>query len=271
MQPREIAQSYINAWNCRDGNAIIATFADGGSYSDPMTGQALTGRAIADYASGLWAAFPDLSFEVVSTVEADDGMIAMQWLMRGTNNGSFQGLPPTGRMIQTKGADFIRVEGDKIRSVQGYFDTRSVPEQLGLQVIVLPERVGPFHFGTSNRAQSGKRDKPGAFSITVLHSRSDAEQAQVKNLGRQIVSDLIKQPGFISWVGATIGSSQLTVTAWKDANSVRNAMQTDSHQKAATKFFGPELCASGYISVWVPERINPMWVRCPSCGTMVSS
>ena len=165
-----------------------------------MTGQGLTGQEITNYANSLWAAFPDLSFEVVSDNVNGDGMIAMQWLMRGTNTGSFLGLPPTGRSIQTKGADFIRVVGDKIRSVQGYFDTRSVPEQLGLQVVVQPDIIGPFSFGVSTRVQSGKKTKPGAFSITVIHSRSDEEKEQIRNLGRQIVSDLIKKPGFISWV-----------------------------------------------------------------------
>ena len=84
MQPRQVVQSYIDAWNSHDGDAVIATFADGGSYSDPMTGQGLTGQAIANYAKSLWAAFPDLSFEVVNATEAGDGMIAMQWLMGGT-------------------------------------------------------------------------------------------------------------------------------------------------------------------------------------------
>jgi predicted ester cyclase len=46
--------------------------------------------------NGLWAAFPDLSFEVASAGEAGPGLVAAQWIMRGTNLGSMMGLPPTG-------------------------------------------------------------------------------------------------------------------------------------------------------------------------------
>ena len=86
-----------------------------------------------------------------------------------------RGNPPTGGTVALPGADFIAVEGDKIRSVQGYFDRRAFVEQLGLQVIVQPRSVGPFSFGSSVRAQSGKRTKPGAFSLTWIQVRSEEE------------------------------------------------------------------------------------------------
>jgi predicted ester cyclase len=80
-----------------------------------VAGQPLAGPAIAAYASGLWAAFPDLSFEIVSAAPAGDRMIAAQWIMRGTNRASMQGLPPTGRTVALPGADFIQVEGEQVR------------------------------------------------------------------------------------------------------------------------------------------------------------
>jgi hypothetical protein len=69
----------------------------------------------------------------------------------------------------------VKTEGDKVRSVQGYFDSRAVLEQLGLQVVVQSKAIGPFSFGTSILAQTGKNIKPGAFSITMLEARSDDE------------------------------------------------------------------------------------------------
>ena len=62
----------------------------------------------------------------------DSGLVAAEWLMRGTNTGSFNGLPPTGIAITLPGADFVRVEEDKFRSVQGYFDSILLPRTLGL-------------------------------------------------------------------------------------------------------------------------------------------
>jgi steroid delta-isomerase-like uncharacterized protein len=125
----QVAKRYFQAWNQR-AEAIVATFAEGGTYTDPSAGQGLTGEAIGGYAKGLWAAFPDLSFEIISAAETDGGVVSSQWLMRGTNTGSLLGLPPTGRTVALPGADFIQVEGEKIRSVRGYFDSRSVPDSL---------------------------------------------------------------------------------------------------------------------------------------------
>jgi len=139
MKALAVAQGYFDAWNHRNADGIIEAFTEGGTYSDPAVGQGISREATANYARGLWDAFPDLSFEIISSAETGPGAVVAQWLMRGTNTGSLQGLPPTGRAVAVPGADFIQVDGDKIRSVQGYFDSRAVPEQLGLQVVVQPK------------------------------------------------------------------------------------------------------------------------------------
>src|SRR6266511_205626 len=104
MNPLEIASRYFDAWNARDPDAIVAMFSEGGTYIDPTGGVGLSGQQIADRATGLWAAFPDLSFETVRTDLIDQGTVAVQWLMRGTNTGSMLGLPPTGGRTCLPGA-----------------------------------------------------------------------------------------------------------------------------------------------------------------------
>ena len=165
--------------------------------------------------------------------------------MRGTNTGSLQGLPPTGRSVEVPGADFIEVEGDKIRSVQGYFDSRAVPDQLGLQVVVQPNSVGPFSFGTSTSAQTGKNIRPGAFSITMLEARSDEEVEQIGEISREIVNEMLKMHGFIGWTGIVIGHRMMTVTAWETPEDSRQMHSGGSHPEAVRKFLGPELAAAG--------------------------
>jgi len=212
----DAAQRYFEAWNRRDPSAIVAAFAEGGTYSDPAAGQELRGPAIAEYAGSLFTAFPDLSFEPVSTVLNGNGMMAVRWLMRGTNNGSLQGNPPTGRTVSLPGADFIVVEGDSIRSVQGFFDQKSLVEQLGLQAMIVPTALGPFTFGYSVRMQSGKRTKPGAVSLTWLDVRSDVNEREVRERGMHVVGDqMARMPGFISWVGPVVDHRMFTITAWR--------------------------------------------------------
>ena len=132
MEPEEVFKQYFNAWNAKDGDAIAATFAAGGTYHDPALPSPLTGTAIAAYAQGLWASFPDLSFEVLSIAKGADGVVAAEWRMSGTHLGPFNGIPPTGQKASLTGADFARVEDDKLRSVQGYFDTGALFTALGL-------------------------------------------------------------------------------------------------------------------------------------------
>src|SRR5215467_5022669 len=137
--PLEVAQRYFDAWNKHDAAAIVAAFAERGTYEDPVTPGPLTGPAIAAYAQGIWDAFPDLSFEIVSATEGGSGPLSAEWLMKGTNRGPFNGLPPTNASVALPGADFIRVSDGKIDSVKGYFDSGALPRALGLDVIVQPK------------------------------------------------------------------------------------------------------------------------------------
>src|SRR5580704_15721644 len=203
MEPVQIAQRYFEAWNEKDPRAIVATFEKGGTNMDPAIPAPLTGDAIGAYAQGLWDAFPDLTFEIVRVAPGAEGLVAAEWLMTGTNTGSFNGLPPTGKPVSLPGADFVRVEGDKIRSVQGYFNPGALPVALGLDVIVQPKAIGPFSFGTSVRAYGGSAATPGAFSITVLEARGEEEKKAVAESSRQIAIEMLGMPGFVGWVGAT--------------------------------------------------------------------
>ena len=269
MAAIDVAQRYFDAWNSRDPSAIVATFTEGGTYNDPTSGGTLTGQALAEYTSGLFSAFPDLSFEIVSAAPAGDGMVAAQWLMKGTNSGSFAGLPPTGQSVALPGADFIVVEGDKVRSVQGYFDQKTFVEQLGLQVIVQPYSIGPFVFGTSNRATTGKRTKPGAVSLTWIELGSDEEVNEARERSRQIIQEMMQMPGFISSANMSQGRRLITTTAWEDAEAPKQLLRGGAHKEAMDRFFGPDFAIGGMTSVWVPDHINAMWMRCTSCGQMV--
>ena len=65
------AAPYFEAWNAHDAAAVTAALADGGTYADPVTESPLAGPALAGHVRALIAAFPDLRFEVVSSVPAD--------------------------------------------------------------------------------------------------------------------------------------------------------------------------------------------------------
>ena len=94
----------------------------------------LTGQAIGDFAKSVWAAYPDMSLEIISRGDTGGGLVALQWVLHGTHTGPFMdGTAPTGRTVAYPGASFTQVEGDKIRSEHTYLDRQTVAEQLGLK------------------------------------------------------------------------------------------------------------------------------------------
>jgi len=228
MEPLEVAQAYFDAWHLRDPAEEAATFALDGTYADPTTGQPLSGQAIVEYTSGLVSACPDLSFGIVSTGDADDGTVVAQWLMQGTNSGPFGGGPPIGPMVELPGADFIVDDGDKIRSVQVYFDQRSFVEQLGLQVIVQPDSIGLVSFGSSVYGSQGDCSEPGTFNMTSISLNSDEEAQEVSGGGGRILREMAQMPGFSSAVTNRASLRMFTMSAWEDVDSP-NQLHRGSH------------------------------------------
>ena len=235
----------------------------------PASGGLLSDEAIAEYAIALWTAFPDLRFEFVSAGQVAENLVAAQWVMHGTQQGAWRELPPTGKRVELPGADFIVVTHDGIQSVSGYFDTRLFAEQLGLAVTAQPRSLGPFSFGTAIAARSGKATRPGAFSITSLHPRSEAEAKQVVEASHRIAAGMLAMPGFISMAAMNVGGMLMTVTAWERPQDVRQISRNDIHQRAAAGVRNPGLSAGLMSSVWVPEHINSL-VRCEMCNLMQS-
>lgn len=255
MNPLEVVQPYFDAWNRRDAEAIIASLTLDGLYADPLVPQGVSGPALVGYVQGLWTAFPDLHFELTSASALDDNHVAAQWIMLGTNTGPFNGLPPTGKSVRVLGADFIEVADGKVKHVQGYFESGEVPRQLGLQIVVQPECVGPFEFGTSVRVASGKPTKPGEIVITALEARTPEDGAKVREMSRATAQEMLKMKGFISVVLATIGRRMITISAWENPDDARQLMQGGTHQQASKQYYSRPLARGGAMMWLKSERV----------------
>jgi steroid delta-isomerase-like uncharacterized protein len=134
MNAIEVVQQANKAYNSHNAEALAATYAEGATYSNPRAGKGLTGKAIAHYAKAVWTAYPDASVELITVGDTGGGLVALQWVLRGTNTGTLpDGTPATGRTVTLPGASFTQVEGDEICSEQIYFDRQNLLEQLGLK------------------------------------------------------------------------------------------------------------------------------------------
>ena len=183
MKLLEPVERYFEAWNSHDGGAIAACFDSGGGYTDPVSGQ-LPPAGISAYASGLFSAFPDLRFELHVTA-VDGPHVVAQWTMTGTQSGRLNGLPPTEARIKLPGIDVITLGEAGLLSVEGYFDQRTLLEQLGVQVTVQVANVGPLAFGTSVHFRTSNTEVPGALSMTWIDVHDEAEGEEIKQRSRQ--------------------------------------------------------------------------------------
>src|SRR5262245_23472466 len=271
MELLDVARQYFAAWNHRAPDAIAATFAEGGTYSDPTTGHPLTKEALASYAQRLFTAFPDLTFDIKSLAVVDAQQVAAQWCMRGTNTGSFAGLPPSGNALVLPGADFLLIESNHVQAVQGYFDQKTLAEQLGLQVQVLPHTLGPLSYGWSVHLPPRVRTQPGALSLTIIQARSAEERETIREYSQRVVrEDMMQMPGFLSFMGGWQGLRGFTLSTWEHADQAQQLFSSPVHREAIKQFFS-ELSVGAITSVWVPHHINTIWTRCTSCGQMANA
>ena len=132
MKIPQVVRKYVEAWSAADLDGYLAAFAADGTYSDPSLPEPTLARGLKEHFAGFFAGFPDASCQTVGLDAISDNLSVWPFIIRGTNTGSFRGLPPTGRRLEVPGREFIEVRGDRIGRVQGYIDRLTVLNQLGL-------------------------------------------------------------------------------------------------------------------------------------------
>lgn len=83
-----------------------------------------------DLLRAFWAAFPDRE-ETVDDVVAEGDRVVVRVTGRGTQQGAFQGLPPTGRRVRATGMGIARISEGRIAETWAEFDALGLLQQLG--------------------------------------------------------------------------------------------------------------------------------------------
>lgn len=77
------------------------------------------------------SAYPDFHIEVHDWIARGE-VIMKEYTMTGTHEGEFDGLPPTGREVESTGMAKITVDDGEVREDRLYFNQLEALEQLGL-------------------------------------------------------------------------------------------------------------------------------------------
>jgi Predicted ester cyclase len=80
---------------------------------------------------GWHEAFPDVVI-VPEKLIAEGDLVTIYWIARGTNTGTGNGLPATGKKVEQAGITIWRIVNGKIKEEWSAFDQLSMMQQLGL-------------------------------------------------------------------------------------------------------------------------------------------
>ena len=83
------------------------------------------------YYNNYLTGFSDAEFNIVDIFGQGD-KIVKHWNFKGTHDGDFFGIPPTGKKIDLIGTTLVLMKDGKILQEQDFFDNYSLLSQLGL-------------------------------------------------------------------------------------------------------------------------------------------
>lgn len=120
--PEEIATE-------RDSDAVTEVFAADAVEHAP-DGDYEGHAAITENMERIFAAFPDFT-ATVEDVVAEGDTVAMRVTLRGTHEGAFMGIEPTGRSVEVENTVFTRIEDGKIAERWVQPDMFGLMQQVG--------------------------------------------------------------------------------------------------------------------------------------------
>jgi steroid delta-isomerase-like uncharacterized protein len=104
---------------------------------NPVPGQAPGIIGFKQWASAVRSSFPDFRGSV-ETVLAEGNLVAGRVTWRGTQRGSFLGVPPSDREVEIAAFHIVRLSAGRIVEWWGTADLLGVLEELGARIIPPP-------------------------------------------------------------------------------------------------------------------------------------
>ena len=124
-------REHMASENRHEFDVTMATFHHP-RYEIVPTGDVHDGEeAVRAYFAETRRAFPDQRNEPIALYHADDAVI-VEFDLKGTHNGPFRGLPPTGRAFTCRTLAIFLFEEDRLVCERVYFDTATILRQLGI-------------------------------------------------------------------------------------------------------------------------------------------
>ena len=126
-----IVRTHMEAENTHQYETAIGTFTHP-RYEIIPTDRVFDGLdEVREYFRESRTAFPDQRNELIALHHADDAVVA-EFYLKGTHDGPFRGLPPTGRQFTCRMVALFLFEEDRLVGERVYFDSATILRQLGI-------------------------------------------------------------------------------------------------------------------------------------------
>jgi steroid delta-isomerase-like uncharacterized protein len=127
-----VRRLYEEVWNHR----MIEVVDELISPSHALYGPRVSGSAMGPEAYKrqvrLWlAGFPDLQFTVEDTIGELEKLV-VAWIITGTHQGEFMGVPATSKKISVDGVTIHHIANGKIMDSHGSWDALGILQQMGV-------------------------------------------------------------------------------------------------------------------------------------------
>ncbi len=128
---KELLERFVSSFNEGKFEEARSDYAEGGASEEIGTGRTFAVQQGIENARAWKAAFPDARGTIETTlIDGTRGAAEVVW--QGTNTGSFNGMPPTGKPVQMRAVVVIETNGSQITRSRHYLDVASMMAQLGV-------------------------------------------------------------------------------------------------------------------------------------------
>lgn len=128
-----LVEQHIGLENKHDLEGVLSTFGNSAHYDDEPWDEHYKGRdGVRQFYEQLMKALPDLEIQVQRRHVAEDAVV-VEVIIRGTQFGSWRGLPATGRRIEFPLCGIYTFDAeDRLAGEKIYYDRGIVLRQLGV-------------------------------------------------------------------------------------------------------------------------------------------
>jgi steroid delta-isomerase-like uncharacterized protein len=131
VEKSTVRRFFAEAWNSKDLTLVDELISPTYVGHDVTLSNAERGpERIKRIMTSFRTAFPDLRVTVEDVVVQDDKEV-VRWMARGTHQGTFMNIAPTGKSIAVSGTDIGRVANGQIQEMWSNWDGLGLMRQLG--------------------------------------------------------------------------------------------------------------------------------------------